>query len=379
MNSDFLLKHYQSLVNKGLFENNIVRDFTRDNKRAYRLLIVHTMVASFFNDEDEYNWAQFKISIMFMEKDMANKVAVNDQFITEIKKRALKYLCIEKELRFIDSIGEEIEISVINDNKLQNCVNFLQKYVKNGKTLFLYEELQEFWDLKSLYKKHLNNHTEVMTHHWIELVPFVYQMPIHTYPEFFAYQDMINLWNEMIEKYDIVKDLDFSIKDDNRKFFYSYNSLLRNTLVIGVHFFETYLYYLFYNIKSKGLFHKNKLICRNDVRKINDKSILKDLLFKEYVGLENSTLNLLAKYLETLDYRDAFVHMSAFNEKGISRMQYLVDINISFVSESLQNIVDFILLIEKEVGADNILFWKEKIEWPNFIKLEKVYNLIIRD
>lgn len=379
MNSDFLLNHYQTLINKGLFENNTVRDFTGDNKRAYRLLIVHTMVASFFNDEPEYNWAQFKISIMFMEKNMINKVAVNDQFITEIKKRALKYLCMEKEFKFIDSIGGEIELSVINDNKLQNCVNFLQKYVKNGKTLFLYEELQEFWDLNSLYKKSLNNHTEVMIHHWIELVPFVYPMPVHTYPEFFAYHDMINLWNEMIEKYDIIKDLDFSIKDDSRKFFYSYNSLLRNTLVIGVHFFETYLYYLFYNIKSKGLFNKNKLICRNDVRKINDKSILKDLLFKEYVGLENTTVDLHDKYLETLDYRDAFVHMSAFNEKGISRMQYLVDINILFVSESLQNIVEFIQLIEKEVGTDNILFWKEKIEWPNFIKLEKINNLIIKD
>jgi hypothetical protein len=375
IDEEFLLNIYLNHINQGFFESKAIRNYTGNYKRGYRLLIAHYFTAAFFNEEPEFNWAQFNLSLMYMEKDMKEKVKVNQDFINEIEERSLKYLCDKKKLK-LKKYDEQNSKFIINDEKLIEYVDFLKKYIKDKKTLFLYKDLSSFWDLNDLYKNEISEkHTEIYHHHTFELVPFRYSGPIHTFPEYFAYQDMINLWNLTINKYEIVKDEKEILNTTLRSDLYTYNSLLRTTLIVGVHFFETYLYYLYYNIKESHTFPKNKLCNRKDIRKINDKNILEELLFKEYKDIKGKTDKNYNVYLETLEYRDAFVHMSAFFDMGISRMQYLVDIDIDYLSKFLSNIITFIDILEEELGDKKILFWKNLFEWPDFNEISTKSNL----
>lgn len=371
MTKDELLDIYLNQTNTKLFSKEAIREYTGDIKRAYRLLLAHYFASSFVSNEAEFNWSQFNISRMHMARKSNHMSDLDKAFIKEVKTRSISYLCTELEFKFVNTFEKKLHESRINDSVLNTCVNFLLSYLSNNeRTLFLYGEIKDFWNIDALYQK-LDSRMRVFSNHWIELVPFRYHLPIHTFPEYFAYQDMINTWNDTIDKYTNLKGVEFSREKNVREMHYTYNSSLRTSLILGVHFFETYLYYLYYNLKSTGEFSGNRLINRNDVRKINDKQIVKDLLYKEFPNLESIITAHYRKYLETLEYRDAFVHMSAFSENGLSRMQYLLNVDIDIVSEALQNIADLVEMIETNIGNYEILFWKAKVEWPVFNDTQK--------
>ena len=265
---------------------------------------------------------------------------------------------------------------IIEDSILNKYIEFLKVYLKNEKTLFLYNEVKEFWDVNELFNR--TGNTSVLPHHWIELALFKYSLPINTVPEFFAYQDVINLWNETLRKYNELVILNDNFKqgtDEYRTINYTYSTLLRSTLTAGVHYFETYLYYMYYNLKHKMKFPSNSVIKRNDIRKINDKEIIRKLLYKEFSNLESLTEDNWAIYQEALEYRDAFVHISAFEENGVSRMQYLLSFDLAKLKLFLSNIFSFIEIIEQEVGEEKILFWKSLFENPDFLNEKIITNI----
>lgn len=376
MSNEALREIFYQQVQGEPYNKVVINKFSGEYKRVYRLLLVHYFASSFVSNEEEFNWSQYQISRMYAAVRGNLFQLLEEDFLDEVKKKSLEYLCKELKFKFVSNLEGPIKSSEVKDSLLNEFVNILLTYkVDFKKTLYEYKDLEEYWDIQSLYKARKHD-SIILSYHWIELKPFQINIPVHTFPEFFAYQDMLNSWNDLVEKYKFINE-NTSINDrEVREVHHSYNSSLRTTMTLGVHFFETYLYYLYFNIKSNGQYPGNKLIKRNDIRKINDKQILKDLVFKEFTGIGQTTATHYDKYLETLEYRDAFVHMSAFSENGLSRMQYLLNLHFSMVCESLQNIVDFIEIIEKSIGQEQILFWKEKFDWPEFLKHEKISNLI---
>ncbi|PID25171.1 hypothetical protein [Sporosarcina sp. P7] len=377
MKKEELFDIYQRQTETILFTKFSVRNYSGDLKRIYRLLLVHYFAAAFTSNEEEFKWSQYKLSCMHMASNTSNLSDVDEDFVKEIKSKTFEFLCENLRFNLVESLEDELHKSRVNDGILNSCVNFMLSYINQDvRTLFLYSEIKEFWDVNLLYKENASE-VCVLPGHWIELVPFKYNLPIHTFPEYFAYQDMINIWNDTIEKYAVINDIDFNRQSEIREKHYSFNSSLRTSLILGVHFFETYLYYLYYNLKQTNEFSDNRLIKRSDVRKINDKQIVETLLYNEFPDLELKINVNYQKYLETLEYRDALVHMSAFSEKGFSRMQYLLDINIDIVSKSLQNIVDMVEIIDIQVEKYGILFWKGMFEWPIFNETHKNSTLTI--
>lgn len=362
-------------INTGYFNKDVMRFHSGDRRRAFRLAMACYFTSAFLNNEREFNWAQHKASIFFMSWKIDDYTMINEIMIDEILKRSVSYLCNTCYFKFLKEENEKNFI--IDDTLLNKYIEFLTNYLKSEKTLYLYNELEGFWDIERLLNDTIN--INIHPHHWIELYRFKYETPIHTFPEFFAYQDVINLWNESLAKYNELQNslqVKNNINDrDVRTINYSYSSLLRTTLTAGVHYFETYLYYIYYNLKSKMKYSRNKVINRSDVRKINDKEIIIGLLYKEIENLESLTSKNWAKYIETLEYRDAFVHMSAFEEKGVSRMQYLVSFNKEKLISFLVNIFEFIEIIENSLGQDKILFWKYMFEKPDFENDVPISNL----
>lgn len=361
-------------IAKGYFENEIMRFHSGDRRRAYRLVMASYFTSAFLNDEREFNWAQYRAFQMYTSAISNDYQLIDEEILDDILNRSVVYLCNTCKFRFLKS--REKDKFIIEDSILNKYIEFLKVYLKNEKTLFLYNEVKEFWDVNELFNR--TGNTSVLPHHWIELALFKYSLPINTVPEFFAYQDVINLWNETLRKYNELVILNDNFKqgtDEYRTINYTYSTLLRSTLTAGVHYFETYLYYMYYNLKHKMKFPSNSVIKRNDIRKINDKEIIRKLLYKEFSNLESLTEDNWAIYQEALEYRDAFVHISAFEENGVSRMQYLLSFDLAKLKLFLSNIFSFIEIIEQEVGEEKILFWKSLFENPDFLNEKIITNI----
>lgn len=367
MDPNILLLTY---IDQGFFDNVTIRRFSGQYKRTYRVLILQCFCASIFNNHDKFYYALTKLQMMYLKLQIDEVGTISKDALRDYDLNCILYLtrCGLKLMDLDKTVGED---DYIIESQLKIASKFFQKY-KEGlvtaeqTTLYMYEEIEPFWDPAPMYKE---LGIKLFPHHWFDLVPFENNKPVHTFPEFFAYQDLINLWNVTIEKHreTQIKEFDWNIPS-TRELRYSYFSSLRTTLILGVHFFETYLFYLYYNLKSLNNFPNNRLIQRTDVRRVNDKQIIEDLLFIEFPLLVPLLSPLYLKYKETLNYRDAFVHMSAFTEdhSAISRMQRLINIDIEFVVDGLDNIINLIELIETNIDDSGILFWWEFFEKPVF-------------
>lgn len=359
---------FDSQIGSSIFTKETLDSFNREHKRTYRLLIIKYFISAIVYEEDEFRESQGKLNQMYMLS-----VSGNYEFLNEIhlgfKEEAVEYLNKQKVDILNKSDGK------VSDDKIIRIVSFFKCYMKKESYLYLVNEIQDFWGIEIYYP---NNN--LRKHHWVDMTPCKHWQPIHTFPEFFAFQDVINLWNDTNEKYKKYKqsiEAGYSIYSrERREIDYSYSTSLRGTLVAGVHFFETYLYYLYYNFKMSKKILNNKLIKRSNVRQINDKNIIKELLEEEFPNLKSKTNSLYEIYCNMLEFRDAFVHMSAFEENGESRMQYLLKFDIIGLIEFLNNVFKYIEIIEEEVGESNqILFWKASFEWPVFELGKNISNL----
>lgn len=364
---------YGIFINQTTSYNNMlsskgVRKYSGDYKRVYRLLIVHYMASAFLSDVEEFNWSQYKLSRMFLSTSLAD---LEPDLLNEVFARSKDYLIDNLKFAFSED-SPKTEKILFNDTKLSHCVNFFFAYLKNNKkTIFSFNELSGFWNLND-YFNFVDVEIDLHPHHLIELKPFTYRMPVPTFPDYFAFQDMVNVWNDTIEKLALVQKVTFY---ENREIHYSYNTSLRSTIIFGTQFVETYLYYIYYNFKASSLF-ENKLLKRNDIRKINDTNIVEQLLYKEFPNMKSKIDGLYQEYKDILEIRNSFVHISAFVENGYSRLQELVNADIVDFSKKIQTMVDMVDAIENELGSYGILFWRNRVKWPIFAELEKTSALM---
>ncbi len=298
--------------------------------------------------------------------------------------------------RTIDTLRNNFFHSPEKDSQVDMIISFFRKfledYKKEGKSLILVKDFEKIIDIKKLLLKQKG--IKVKDHHWLD-VGFK-QGIVLTVPEFFNYLDLINLWNDLIKKNDIMqnlieeqckeKDFLFYLNPNTirhlenepklRELDYSRQASFRALIIQGVNLVESYLYYYLYNVKSEGKYKgQSKVLTMRG--HIQDKQIVKDLIFKVHHHIANDTKinELYNQYLKTVDIRDRFVHTSAFVEESnkMPQLQPLLSIQFNSVINHIQTCIDFVYSIDDMLPVDDkMLFWKDRFETPIFAEEKKI-------
>ncbi|WEA41636.1 hypothetical protein [Lysinibacillus fusiformis] len=262
------------------------------------------------------------------------------------------------------------------DSQVDLIISFLRNYLNDllakGKTLYLVSELENIVQLKKFYHEY-KDYT-LKNHYWVDIS--LRHSIVVTIPEFFTYQDLINLWNDYINKFNQFKELHEKglAKKSNPKFReldYSIKGSERTLIILATNFVESYLYFYFYNIKSTKLYPTNKVVNFNGY--VHDTMIIEDLIFSVHNSMKDNT-DIQTSYLklkETIGVRDRFVHTSAFvdESKKMGQLQPLLSIDINQIVNHLQNAIDFVYLIDSNLPSnEKILFWWDQFETPDFSK-----------
>lgn len=290
------------------------------------------------------------------------------------------YIKIKKNI--VTKLENNNFITPERDSQLDLVIAFLRQYLNelkgNDKTLYLVSDFTKIVRVKRYFWE--NQGLILQNHHWLDITLTKPVTP--TFPEFFNYQDLINLWNDYIYKYnDYKKILEENGSENSPKFRelnYSIKGSERTLIVLATNFVESYLYYYFYNIKSSGKFSGNKVM--NIKGYIQDTQIVEDLIFEEHEDLRNdeNIQDLYVIFKETLKVRDRFVHTSAFvdGSNKIAELQPLLNINRDNVIKYLQNSIDLVSRVDSMLPEDEkILFWWERFENPIFSKFEYINPL----
>ncbi|MEY2195761.1 hypothetical protein AB7942_23960 [Neobacillus sp. BF23-41] len=290
--------------------------------------------------------------------------------------------------RVIGELRESQFITPDRDSQVDMIIKFfrdyLNSYKENEKTLYLISEVKNIIDVKALIKELKGN--VLKDHHWVD-INFKQQPIVPTFPEFFNYLDLINLWNDFILKYEKAKQL--AEKEENtsqnpewRELDYSYSASLRTLVILSVNFVEAYLYYYFYNMKQEKKYNKQSKVF-NLKGYIQDTQIVEDLIFQVHTNIRDDAgiQQLFENYEEILKIRNRLVHTSAFvdNSNKIAELQPLINIKLDDVTSYLQTCVDFVINIDTMLPSDEkILLWWEYFETPIFANKEKISVLNIK-
>ncbi|MEH6896457.1 hypothetical protein V7Y53_19345, partial [Bacillus velezensis] len=262
---------------------------------------------------------------------------------------------------------------------------FLRKFVKDfidkEKRLYLYSEVKNLYDFKHFY----SGQYKLKSHHWIDIN--IYHFATPTFPEYYNYIDLINSWNDFVNKSSNYKGIYFSREKDEKyreikELEYSINSNARFLIVLAITFVESYLYYYFYNIKAHEPKNKNEEVAGilNKKGLVNDTDIIKNLIFKLHNEIaEDVEINILFdSYKKYNDMRNRYVHASAFIDESnqMSQLQPLLNLTQDKVCNVCQDCVDFVVAIDKKLPEDErLLFWWDQYETPDFKKIQHISTL----
>src|SRR5690606_3910635 len=209
---------------------------------------------------------------------------------------------------------------------------------------------------------------------------------VHTFPEFITYGDLISLWNIYLDKRNL-KTQGILMKSDRRKIRLldsEIHALHISLWTQAVTFVESYLYYIFYNIK-KSNYRLNSSKAQGfinatlpDDNQIIDSLILSEFHSQETTEFSSNIKKLHKEYRKINNIRNRFIHASAFDENSQSHLLPLISNNSDELINALEICSRLILEIEKILPAElQILFWWDSIQHPNFKEYKKG-NFIIR-
>jgi uncharacterized protein with HEPN domain len=251
---------------------------------------------------------------------------------------------------------------------------------KHGKYITTISNLEEIMDLIKLYE---GTHLNVQPHHWVN-IDLINGM-IVTVPEFLTYVDLINNWNMFIDKYkkynlaiasDVVTPLiERQNKIENRRLGYEIDTLMRTLCISSVTFVESYLYYIFFNLKQINYELSNgsaKNFLQN--KKVEDDEIIERLILKEFITNPSSEFKtLLKEYKEINKVRNRLIHTSAFEtDAKTSELLPLLTITIKQLINTLETCIRIVEIIESSLPEElKILGWWERVTHPKFKTFEK--------
>ncbi len=259
---------------------------------------------------------------------------------------------------------------------VDKCIRFFRERIKSIKTkqasLFKASELSEILDVQKIFEQ------VIKPHHWLDfnlndgLIP--------TVPEFIAYGDVVNLWNDLIEKAELyqeeekqpINDFERYNSKSNRLVRYQLGTLMRTTWIAAVTFAECYLYYIFYNLSNDNYpLHNQASKDLLGAKKIEDEEIVERILFLEFsdISSNHKIKKLYKDYKEINNKRNRFIHPSAFNDKSqnISLLQTILNTNTGEVRDAVIVCTKLVKEIDDNLPDElRILFWWEKITHPDY-------------
>lgn len=351
-----------------------IQKFRGQSRQLYKLLILNTFCSVWTNNYHDFNDSILNFQLMLSNRDNDYTELENERY-----KEKREYWCeylYDYKFKMVSKVEEEF---IINDDILNQalvfCRVFLTENLQNKQNFFLYSELKGFWDLESLFHEKTTAVNVVLnSSYWIDLTPFTNQLPTYTFPDYIAYQDMINLWNDLVIKFEKMQGAEGLEK---ASLHHSLTSSLKYNIVAAVHFVEIYLFYFYYHCRLERKYPNNTLTNRTRIRSINDKEIVDDLLFAEY-NIPTELETKFVEYKEILDVRDAIVHLSPFTDDNsrISRLELTMQIGLDDVASYLKTCFEFVVAINNVID-ENFLFWLDFMEIPDFGRIEKISNLNI--
>ncbi|MDR7246320.1 hypothetical protein [Priestia megaterium] len=267
---------------------------------------------------------------------------------------------------------------------IDNIIKFFREVInitkKQGTCLINLKELEELFDIK---KSFLASHKNLQPHHWVEISLF--NGMIITVPEFFTYSDLVNTWNMLVDKIEEYRsvmnadnDVPFIEKKNNieiRQLRYEMDTLSRSLWISSVTFVESYLYYVFYNLKQIN-YQPNSQSGKSilTLQKVEDEEIIKRLIIPEFVSQKNKELDKLIKeYLVINKIRNRFIHTSAFkNTVEISELLPLLTTTVKETVDALETCRKLVECVDSYLPKENkILIWWDRISHPNFKEFKK--------
>lgn len=293
-----------------------------------------------------------------------------------------------------EGILQHLKSTVENSLKQSNFYNFdaystvdeiinlfrsIVEGIKKHETYFInISELSELIDVKKFFS---NSHPYVQPHHWVNVD--LYTGMVLTVPEFFTYADIINSWNMLLDKIEIydsyINEMDdtplIERRNDvqSRRIKYEIDTLMRLIWISSVTFVESYLYYLFYNIKHSDfeLKESSKKFLEN--QKVEDEEILKRLIIPEFIGRETKEIkDLIKNYRKINSMRNRLIHPSAFPGNEVSELSALLTVDSEKLVDVLESCTKIVKYVDENLPEHlKILHWWDRITHPDFKNYEK--------
>ena len=293
---------------------------------------------------------------------------------------------------YINKIQKSMEDNFFHNPKSSDTVVKINTFfreklelLRSGKRFWKVEEFEKLFSVEDYLE---NFDVPVKNHHWIDFN--IYYGIVLTYPEHITYNDLINSWNLILERTNKHQLLGDNVENHNQRKQLEYEifSLQRYSYTSCVTFFESYLFYLFYNLKSENVFKEDETIQKMYKRtytKVNDTDILDDIIEPKFItdSCKEKYKELLEEYKKLNDIRNSIIHTSAFETLAdqTSSMELFmpIDIDLDILKEAFELVINFSLFIESLLPEEfKILFWWDRFEEPDFNSRRKIKRTSIK-
>jgi hypothetical protein len=273
----------------------------------------------------------------------------------------------------------------------KNIIAFFRnklKDLKNGKSLSQAIEYEEIMDIKGFMKQ--RGVPYLQGHHWLD---FNLENGLtHTTPVFILLNDLKAQWNnyidldkkfyELVDKFrDNIDFFEFINIKEVAELRLAINALYRTMIFTAVTFVEAYLLEVFLNIKMSFSDEDGVIKALENDDNITDKEIVQRVIYKLFPDIKGKVHHLYKEYKKILDYRDRYVHASAFKEEhsNLSKLQYLLDFNENMVMKNLTTCISLIKNIDDNLPNEiKSLYWWERLPHIDFSKKEKISLLSLK-
>jgi hypothetical protein len=163
-------------------------------------------------------------------------------------------------------------------------------------------------------------------------------------------------------------------------------ALMNSLSVQCITFTESYLYYVYYNVKE-GNFKLQSDKAKKFIKKSdqpNDEEIIDNLIKPEFlqdlVTVEEKFLELYAGFKKMNSKRNRLIHASAFADEKKSHLIPLISMSSEELVDTLDLCVSFVLEIEKILPESlKLLFWWGSMKHPDFKEYEEGNYITRRD
>ncbi|MBG9785639.1 hypothetical protein [Shouchella lehensis] len=348
-----------------MFSRKTIEKFSGENKKVYLWslcgIFLEILIAGKYNQMPFYGFAKMqKETLGYIKEDRESSFTSRTVYGGRLYKLPI-------------TVSSSIDLDAPEGRSI--IINFARNYLSDlkqkNKRLYKLQELQDKFEMKQFYNQSLG--IPVKPHHWID-INFDNTATV-TMPEFINYCDLINIYNIFVEKFNqknSIQDELLRVEIDKEL-----NSLTRQIIINSITFFESYLFYYFYNQKFSESISQEKIKSFLTKNKVEDDTILKQLVFRLHEHIKkNQEIQLLKSKIKAHSkVRNQLIHASALTDESssLSNLEHLIDMSEERFISAAQDCYDFIFLMDSLLPKEEkILFWINRFEKPDFTSFKKI-------